>query len=186
MKINIKEIGNNSVLAGTDNGRRVLAKLLALAGQEPGAVETLYLDFGQVKVATASFLREAVFGFRDAVRRRKSNYYPLIANAEPLVLDELAVLVKALGEVLPVCTLDDSGAAEDLRLIGELEPKQKITFDLVTARGECDAAELMREQADSVGQTAWNNRLAGLAGLGLLVELSQGRSKRYKTLLARS
>jgi hypothetical protein len=33
-------------------------------------------------------------------------------------------------------------------------------------------------------QTAWNNRLASLAGLGLVVELSQGRAKRYRSLFA--
>jgi len=46
----------------------------------------------------------------------------------------------------------------------------------------------MREHGESEGvkQTAWNNRLAALAGLGLVVELSQGRAKRYRPLFMES
>ena len=61
----------------------------------------------------------------------------------------------------------------------------KLTFDLVSERGETDAAELMREYGANekpIAQTAWNNRLASLTSLGLLVESSQGRAKRYRPL----
>jgi hypothetical protein len=36
----------------------------------------------------------------------------------------------------------------------------------------------------TTAQTAWNNRLSALATLGLVVELSQGRAKRYRPLFA--
>ena len=36
---------------------------------------------------------------------------------------------------------------------------------------------------DMVGATAWNNRLSSLAALGLIIEMSLGRTKRYKPLL---
>ncbi len=67
--------------------------------------------------------------------------------------------------------------------LGDLDPKQRVTFDLVCERGETDAAELMRQYGGTKTQTAWNNRLAALAALGLVVEMSQGRAKRYKPLL---
>ena len=59
-----------------------------------------------------------------------------------------------------------------------------MTFDLVQERGETDAGELMRDHGEKEGvkQTAWNNRLASLAGLGLVIEIAQGRAKRYKPL----
>ena len=41
-------------------------------------------------------------------------------------------------------------------------------------------------QGEKVKQTAWNNRLAALANLGLILELNQGRAKRYRTLFAES
>jgi hypothetical protein len=70
-------------------------------------------------------------------------------------------------------------------LIGQLDRKQQLTFDLVRQRGETDAMELMREFGDTedVGSTAWNNRLSSLVSLGLIIELSFGRAKRYKPLL---
>ncbi len=69
--------------------------------------------------------------------------------------------------------------------LGELDPKQRLTFDLVHERGETDAGALMRDFGESEGvkhTTAWNNRLASLAALGLIIEQSQGRSKRYRPL----
>jgi hypothetical protein len=76
-----------------------------------------------------------------------------------------------------LCSLDKNGRPHDQHLLDELDPKQRITFDLVRERGATDAAELMRDYGESEKtkvQTAWNNRLASLAGLGLVVELSQG------------
>jgi hypothetical protein len=69
-------------------------------------------------------------------------------------------------------------------LLGSLDPKQKLTFELVNRIGETDAAELMRNHnaGDRVQQTAWNNRLSALAEMGLVFELSQGRAKRYRRL----
>ncbi len=51
--------------------------------------------------------------------------------------------------------------------------------------GETDAGELSRGDGAREGlkpATASINRLAALAALGLIVELSQGRAKRYRPL----
>ena len=90
----------------------------------------------------------------------------------------------AQRDVLMLCTLDENGRPRSPRLLGDLEPKQRITFHLVGERGEADAAELLRSSQDreNVGQTAWNNRLAALSRLGLLMEMSSGRAKRYRPL----
>lgn len=182
MRVKLVEFAREEVLAGSDTGRQVQARLLVLTSREPDAPEALFLDFESIEVATASFLREAILGFRDAIRSRSSKFYPVVANAGALVLDELAVLVKALGQVAMTCSLTPAGIVKKVELVGELEPKQRITFELVEQRGETDAASLMREQSEQVGQTAWNNRLSALAGMGLIVEMSQGRSKRYRKL----
>ena len=182
--------GGADVLAGALHGRKILAKLVELTGEEPASPEPVFLDFEGVSVATASFLRETVLAFRDAVRRRRSNFYPVVANASDLVGDELRILVEQHGDALMLCSLDRRGEPKEPRLIGDLDPKQRITFNLVCERGETDAAELMREHGKSekreVGQTAWNNRLAALAGLGLIVEMSQCRAKRYRPLFMES
>jgi hypothetical protein len=181
------EDGDRPVLAGAINGTRALARLLERTAKEPDQPEAVFLDFAGVEVATASFLRESVLAFRDAVRRRRSNLYPAVANANDVVAEELRVLVGPHGNALMLCALDKNGQVRERRLVGELDPKQRLTFDLVNERGETDAAELMREHGGSEKtQTVWNNRLTALTNLGLLVEMSRGRSKRYRPLLAES
>jgi hypothetical protein len=82
------------------------------------------------------------------------------------------------------CTLDASRNVNDVTPIGEFDPKQRLTYDLVRTRGEIDAGQLMREfgQSEGVTQPAWNNRLSALAARGLIVEVSEGRAKRYKPI----
>jgi len=185
MHISMKSLGDGDgqMLAGALTGRKVYAKLVELTSREPNEPESVFLDFEGVDVATASFLRESVLNFRDAVRRRRSNFYPVIANASDDVAEELNVLLAPRRDVLMLCSFKN-GKAEAPHLLGDLEPKQQVTFELVKKKGETNAAELYEHHnSDKVEQTAWNNRLAALAGLGLIVELSQGRAKRYRPLL---
>ena len=187
MHIRMNELTNEGagVLAGAIPGRKAFTKLLEQAAEyEPSSPEPLFLDFAEINVATASFLRECIFALRNTIRSRRSNLYPVIANANKLVIDELAVLLAPRGDVLLLCLLDGKGEPCEPRLLGVLDPKQRITFDLVQELEETTAAELHKQcTVDSVEQTAWNNRLAALAGLGVIVELSHGRAKRYRPLL---
>lgn len=178
----IEESG--SVLAGAPNGRRALAKLMEQTSRELAVPEPIYLDFANVEIATASFLREAVLAFRDTVRGRRSNLYPIVANANQMIVDELTLLITSYRDVLMSCCLSAEGVTSKPALIGNLDPKQRLTFDLVSQCGETDASELMRVHGaeEGVKQTAWNNRLAALAALGLVFEMSQGRAKRYRPL----
>lgn len=173
------------ILSGALRGQDLLARLLREVAIEPASPEPLFLDFIGIEVATASFLRESVLAFRDIVRGRRSMIYPVIVNANDAVREDLTELVKSRGGVLLTCQLADDGTVSDPRLIGDLDPKQQLTFDLVRQRGETDAGELMREcgTKETVGSTAWNNRLSSLVALGLIIELSYGRTKRYKPLL---
>lgn len=185
MKICMMEITGSEVLAGALNGRAALNRLLAETTAEPDGPELVFLDFSRVEVATASFLRESVLAFRDIVRGRRSSLYPVIANSNEAVRDELMELLQPRGDVLMACVLADDGAVLEAAPMGDLDPKQRVTFDLVREHGETDAGALMRRYGKSEGlkhTTAWNNRLASLAALGLVVELSQGRAKRYRRL----
>ena len=152
--------------------------------REPQQPEPLYLDFIGIEVATASFLRECIVDFRNVVRKRWTSYYPVVANANDTVTEELSILLEPHRDVLVLCTLNENGIPAAPRLLGALDPKQRITFDLVKELGEADAGELMRaaNKIEEVGRTAWNNRLASLSKLGLLMEMSHGRVKRYRPL----
>lgn len=185
-RVSILDSASASVLSGALRGQQLLVKILPVLASEPMAPEAVFLDFAGVEAATASFLRESVLAFRDMARGRRSNIYPVVANANEAVREDLAEVVKSRGGVLMACKLDEVGKVSEPRVIGELDPKQQLTFDLVRKRGETDAAELMREHGagEIVGPTAWNNRLAGLVGLGLIIEdISSGRTKRYRPLL---
>lgn len=185
MRIDVEKVGQSTILAGALRGKAALAQFLAATAPEPESPKLVFLDCSFVNIATASFLRESVLAFRDIVRSRRSSLYPVIANANEAVREELLELLRPRGDVLMACTLSDGDSVVQSELLGELDPKQRITFRLVREHGETDAGELMRTYGKSEGlkhATAWNNRLASLAGLGLIVELSEGRMKRYRPL----
>jgi hypothetical protein len=185
MKVSLKDLANNSVLAGAIHGKRLLGQMLASI-EEPMEPTPVFIDFAEIEVATASFLRESVLRFRDLMRGKRSTLYPIVANANDSIVDELNVLMGANGDAMMCCRLDDQERVIDAALIGSLDPKQRLTFDLVSRLGETDAGTLMRDHSknEDIKQTAWNNRLAMLASLGLVVELPQGRAKRYRPLFA--
>ena len=188
MTISIQQLlGDRESLAGAITGRQAFAKLLQLVEREPAAPEVLYLDFTGVQLASASFLREAILHFRDAVRRRGSKFYPVVANANDLVIEELEVLLANRRDVLMHCSVDRNGDAGSQRLLGDLDPKQRTTLEEVLQRQETDAGELMNAFGESEGvrQTAFNNRLTALAEMGLVIEVSHGRLKRYRALFQR-
>ncbi|MEA3050862.1 MAG: hypothetical protein QOG84_2698 [Sphingomonadales bacterium] len=182
MIVNVAQLAGNSILSGASSGRQLYVKLVEVLPAEPESPEPFFLDFQDVQVATASFLRESVLAFRTFVRSRKSNFYPAIANAIADVIDELVELVHSRGDVLMTCTVDENENVLRCRHVGKLDPMQKFTFDLVNAHGETTAAKLMELEGNQVKATAWNNRLASLSSLGLVCEESHGRAKTYKPM----
>ena len=185
MKISLGELGGSNVLAKALTGRTALHRLLAATEAEPTGPEAVFLDFGDVEVATSSFLRECVAGYRDAIRQRRSNLYAVVSNTNDAVEEELNDLLRARGEAMLACNLTTKNQVRQLRLLGELDPKHRQTFDLVVQSGGTDAATLIREHgaAEGVTRTAWNNRLAALVELGLVIEETRGRTKWYRPVL---
>ncbi len=176
-------MGGRTVLSGAIPGRKLLSALITTT---PSAeVPTpAFLDFAGVEVATASFLREAVIGFRDYARQSLRNVYPAVANLPPAVAEELEFFVRSSGDVLWRCELGPDDVVFSARLIGELDPAQLATFKATRDLGAVTAPELAARFADQqIGPTAWNNRLSALATKGLLVERKQGKSKSFSPLL---
>ena len=172
-----------NVLSGAVAGRRLLSALIA-ATPSADAPTPSFLDFGGVEVATASFLRQSVIAFRDYARQSLPNIYPAVANLNPVVAEELAFFVRSRGDVLWSCALDSQGEVITARLIGDLDPAQRATFDAVLESGGITAPELALRFADArIGATAWNNRLSALASKGLLTQQRLGRSKSFNSLL---
>jgi hypothetical protein len=175
--------GDQTVLSGAISGRTLVSALIA-ATPSFAAPTPAFLDFTAIEVATASFLREAVIGFRDYARRSLENVYPAVANLAPAVAEELEFFVRARGDVVWSCELGSGDNVISVRLIGELDPAQRSTFDAALELGAITAPELAARFADQqIGPTAWNNRLSALATKGLLVERKQGKTKSFSPLL---
>lgn len=182
MSLDVGQLAGERVLSGAPSGRYLYGQLVAALPAEPVSPEPLLLDFRAVDVATASYLRESALAFRQFVRGRKSNFYPVVANARDVIIDDLLEVVHARGDVIMVCWSDEDGVVLRWQPLGKLDPMQQLTFDLVLRLGETTASRLAESEGGTVKITAWNNRLASLSNLGLISECSRGRTKLYKPL----
>ena len=86
-KIDLREICATNVLAGATAGAQVLSKLIERLGS-PARLTVVYLDFSRIDVATSSFLRESVVGFRNYCRRNRPEVYPVLANLNSEIYEE--------------------------------------------------------------------------------------------------
>lgn len=183
MKIDMREFGVEGVLAGAIEGRDGFLAILGACAREPSMPQILILDFQEVTLATASFLRESVFALKDHMRARRSNLYPVLANVPAGIEDELSILTQARKDALILADCGPEGEIRAPRLFGDLDPKHQRTFEMVAARGEADAVTLAAAYGQSEqleNTTAWNNRLRALSERGVLMEFSKGRAKTYK------
>lgn len=177
------KIGGASVLSGALSGRRTLGQM-AEQLVEPLQPTVMYLDFQGVEVATASFLRSAVYDFRDLLRSNQSRLYSIVANASSAVIEELAELAKFKNDALVTCEISRNESNRTYRLIGQLELKQQLTFELVNRLRETDVSRIVQAapHGENIGKTAWNNRLSALEARGLIMELRRGRAKIYRSI----
>src|SRR4051794_24321449 len=136
MKLDLSEIvhGEN-VLAGAAYGAVVQSQFVARV-RSLTAPTVVALNFLGISVATGSFLRESVLGFRDYCRRSQPNLSPVVANPNDKVLEELRVLLVPRREALVCCVLGTDDRPASARVEGVLEEKQIITLDAVLAAGE--------------------------------------------------
>jgi hypothetical protein len=173
------------VLFGVPMGRQCFAKLLERTTEPPQPLVVL-LDFEGVTSATVSFLREGPLAFRQHLRGRSSTLYPVFANLTLPVADSLADYLTASRDAVFACEFTN-GHVMNPRLIGQLEPKQRLTFEAVVAAEAVTAADLARDAGDEddVRVTAWNNRLAALVQKGLLMETREGRRKTFRSIFAK-
>ena len=186
MIISIRDLINSDILAGVANGKAVFASCVSMTGEEPDEPNALFLDFGDIEVATASALRESVIALKAYKRSICSKQYPVLANINDSIEDDVRVLMDARNDAIITCNFESGGAVSNIRLIGNLDPKQAMTFNLVSQLNGADASSLMErfgKEEKTTSTTAWNNRLAGLVQRGLLREFTYGRSKFYRPLL---
>jgi hypothetical protein len=183
-EISIFDLGDKlPVLSGAPRGQVFLGKLIsAVRPQEEHT--PLFLNFKGVKVATSSFIRSGILAFRDYCMSTGLNLYPVLANLNEEIIDDLKLVLEPRGDAFVVCDLDD-GRVSSVRVVGSLDEKQRLTLEAVISEGETDAVSLKEkhEETESIGTTGWNNRLSSLAEKGLLMEVKRGRGKLYRPIL---
>lgn len=182
VRLDVKNLaGEAAVLSGAGPGRQLLTRLID-ATPATMTVMPVLLDFSGVQVATSSFLRESVIAFRDYARTSLSQVYPVVANAGPAVLEELNFFIRQRGDALWHCILNEDGTISGASILGDLDPAQRATFDLVVQMGRTSAPELAAQDG-AIGQTAWSNRLSWLSTKGLIAEHRLGKTKLFTPLL---
>lgn len=183
MRYQMLSADQEPVLAGALNGKFAFSLMIQGIKGNPVSATPLFIDFQNVQVATASFLRESVFSLKSYLRAMDSKYYAVAANVNDSVYDEILMVAHAKNDAIISCRLDENDQVSDIGLVGQLDPKQQITFDLVNRLREADANTLKERYGEAEKTTAWNNRLAGLAARGLIREFSKGRAKYYRPVL---
>jgi hypothetical protein len=185
--IDMKEVAGEVILTGAGAGKASALKVVEKAGPEPAEPCPLLLDFSGIDIATASYLRESVYALKSYLRSSGSRFYPVVANANDKVREELAVIADARNDVVLAVETDATGAVTRQTVIGSLDPKQAMTFERVKELKRTDAGTLMERfgsEEKTTSTTAWNNRLAGLVARGLILEHTRGRAKFYEPLFA--
>lgn len=172
-----------ATLAGSAMGRQMLAQLIEKTGpmEEPTIA---FLDFADVDIATGSFLREAVMGFRDFCRNAAGMIYPVVANANLAIEEELATYLRGRNDAIWACKLNSEGQATDPHILGELDGGQMSTIQIIGQHHPISAPELAKlRPGDKIGTTAWNNRLATLSAKGMLREVRHGKTKLFSPVM---
>jgi hypothetical protein len=183
MQARLLDISNGDpVLAGSNTGRRMFNSLWELAISSNDHL--FILDFSGIRVATSSFVREAVIVFRKRAREELPHLYPVLTNLSAEVEEELLIVLNQMGEAFWCFTVDKKGDIRKRRLLGRLDPKLQETLDLIDGGRGFDAATLWKStnSTESVGVTAWNNRLANLSKQGLVFESRVGKQKYFRPL----
>ena len=180
-EVNISRLAKQDILAGSSTGRQICKALWATANVSKAGL--FLISWSGVNVATSSFLREGIIAFRNLVREKKPELYPVLSELTPNVEEEFAGLLNQMNEAFWVFEVS-KGVVRKHRLIGRIDPKLKETLELIEKGHGFDAGTLWKStnSTESVGVTAWNNRLASLARQGLVFESKVGKQKYFHPL----
>lgn len=181
MKFELARFAKDGILAGALSGQEAFVSLLK-GTTKTAMPEAVFLDFAGVEVATGSFLRESVIAYRNHVRDAFPLLYPVVANPNQAVVEELAMLLQLRSDAVVVCELNESGIVSRPQIIGIVDGKQQQALLEVLQREETDAPTLAKTTPEQK-PTVWNNRLSALVAKGLLMEVGNGKTKRYRAVI---
>ena len=171
-------IGGGEVWAGEAVGKKLLAELIARVPKLDD--DFVVVDLHGVEMVTASAFRASLRGLREYIGG--TFHKPTIfANAAPETIEEAEFVAAKYGDVYLFGEYKDGGI-RCTKLVGDIDQTLADTLELLALQDEWDAKALF-ELRKTPGVTAWHNRLTDLAGKGLVTVRSEGRSRRYRSLL---
>lgn len=181
--VNVAKVSARQNLVGSATGCLVRQRLLETV-ETLGFHPLLAIDLSGVEMISASAAREAFLGEFLSTQRERGTL-PVFVNLGPEALEEFEFAAKAVGVPIVVAEGVDEDKLKGVRIIGSLDSKHLETLGVVAKLGETDAkaAHEAAGSQSSTGVTAWNNRLSGLAAIGLLKERKVGKTKYYSLTL---
>lgn len=177
--VDIRQLTGTDVLAGAKAGTTHLAKLVAAT--RSAKAEAVVLDFSGVELATVSWLRDAVVGFRKHCVCASARIFPVAVGMSTGVTEEFSITLEACRETHLVGRIRN-GLLVDVGVVGELDHALADTLDVAVGLGTFEAADIQKHR-EGLSLSALGNRLTSLEEKGLLVSERQGRSRRYRTIL---
>ncbi len=173
-------LANSTHLAGAADGAawfKVTRQRLDTA--DPGLHA---IDFVDVRLATVSWLREAVLALQKYSAAFRPDIILVVANLTDLVREELAVALEATSSVIVSADVSPALEAYNPVLMGRLDPALKETLQAVEGQEEFDASFVSRALL-RVRPSAANNRLAALETRGILKSERRGRTRVYRPVM---
>jgi len=140
------------------------------------------IDFENVRLATVSWLREAVLALQKYAAAMRPEIVLIVVNLAELVREELAVALEATGNVIVAASVSRDLQVRNPVLMGRLDPALSETLRVVQGQGEFDASFVSRA-LPHVGLSAANNRLSALEAKGILKSERYGRARVYRPAL---
>lgn len=140
------------------------------------------LDFAGVRLATVSWLREAVLALVKYAAALRPDLLLIAANATDLVKEELSVALEATSSVIIAADVSTSLKVLQPVLLGRLDTALDETLRAILGRNECDAS-FLSQALPPLGLSAANNRLAALESRGVLTSERRGRSRIYRPVM---
>lgn len=173
----VADLAKSTELAGAQNGAAWTASARTIIDRAAGGL--IILDFQGIRLATVSWLREAILTLRRYADAVRTDLLFAATNLAPLVREEFEETLRATGNVFLL--LPENGDPKPL-LIGVLDPALRETLIAVDGKPEFDATVISRS-IPAVGASAANNRLAALEKKGILTSQRRGRLRVYRPVL---
>ena len=178
--IPVSELAGSPNLAGASAGKAWFQE--ARSCLESGPPGWYAIDFKGVKIATVSWLREAVVALKRFSAVLRPDIDLVAVNLSDLVREELAVALEATNNVMIVSDLIADSVVHQPTVLGRLDSALRETLNAIEQLPESDAP-ILAKVVPHLGLSAANNRLASLEEKGILTSEKRGRKRVYRPVM---